>query len=235
MGIKTIDAKLDRGGLNPLKDFAYFLQLHKIYRSEKPDLVHHVTLIPCLYGSIAASTRGVKNVVKVIAGLGSIVTSKSFKIRLVRPFIMTALRILFVRRNSELILRNEDDVKELTSALKLRSSGIHLTRESGVDTEQFQSIHPSRYHLLRYKDLVTAPEVTLQSLGGFLGLDLKALSEAVAGGESIPKTAQVSGNRLRKDVTVTLKRTDENQAVSYDCNRLFLMIIYPILRRYEYL
>src|SRR5690625_6872311 len=42
--------------------------LTRLYREVRPDLVHHVTMRPVLYGSIAARRAGVKALVNLLAG-----------------------------------------------------------------------------------------------------------------------------------------------------------------------
>ena len=61
-GFKCILLKhLDRKGTNPIKDIKLMLELCKVYREEKPDLVIHYTIKPNIYGSIASRLTGIKS------------------------------------------------------------------------------------------------------------------------------------------------------------------------------
>src|SRR5690625_3487144 len=58
--------------------------LTRIYREVRPDLVHHVTMRPVLYGSIAARRAGVKALVNLLAGLGYLYTLDTLNNQLIR-------------------------------------------------------------------------------------------------------------------------------------------------------
>ena len=60
---------LDRKGINPIKDVKLMLELRRIYREEKPDLVIHYTIKPNIYGSIVSRFMGIKSFC-VVTGLG---------------------------------------------------------------------------------------------------------------------------------------------------------------------
>ena len=54
-GLKLIPlSHMRRSGANPLRELASILELIRIYRSVKPDLVHQVGLKPVVYGSFVA-------------------------------------------------------------------------------------------------------------------------------------------------------------------------------------
>ncbi|MCZ6641932.1 MAG: glycosyltransferase family 1 protein, partial [Gammaproteobacteria bacterium] len=42
---------LSRSGINPLEEWRTYRTLLRIYREEQPDLVHHITIKPVLYGT----------------------------------------------------------------------------------------------------------------------------------------------------------------------------------------
>ena len=53
-GLRFVPLPSSRGGKNILDEIRLIHFLAKIYRDEKPDIVHHVALKPVLYGSLAA-------------------------------------------------------------------------------------------------------------------------------------------------------------------------------------
>lgn len=137
MGIRTVNVDIDRGGVNPVNEFRYWSRLVKAYRQERPDIIHHVAMKPCLYGSMAARFCGLKNTVNAIAGLGTIFTSPSPKIRRVRPFVKFAFNRLLGRPTSRVIMQNTDDVYEFETGVGIDREHIHLIRGSGVDMDEF--------------------------------------------------------------------------------------------------
>src|SRR5689334_15470805 len=59
LGFQWKELKFDRSGVNPFSEFLTLFRLWKCYGRERPDLVHHFTIKPVLYGSIAALLTGV--------------------------------------------------------------------------------------------------------------------------------------------------------------------------------
>ena len=70
MGVDLCETKLERRGMNPLKDFKLFFQYLKIIKNERPDLVITYTIKPNVYGGVACSIFNVPYAVN-ITGLGS--------------------------------------------------------------------------------------------------------------------------------------------------------------------
>lgn len=60
--------------INPTKDIQLFFEYYKLYRRLKPDIVHHFTIKPVIYGSLAARIARVPLIVNTITGLGYIFT-----------------------------------------------------------------------------------------------------------------------------------------------------------------
>ena len=55
-----------RSSINPLAELHALVDLLRIYRRERPDLVHHFTIKACLYGTIAAKLDGVPRVINAV-------------------------------------------------------------------------------------------------------------------------------------------------------------------------
>lgn len=87
-----IPTKLSRGGMNPFKDFMYFLQLVKIYRKERPDHIFHYTIKPNIYGAVAAKLNGVPTT-SIITGLGYAFFHKDLKSKVGRMLYKLALKL----------------------------------------------------------------------------------------------------------------------------------------------
>ena len=136
-GLKLIPIRLSRRGINPLRELLVIRQLALIYKSERPDIVHHVALKPVLYGSIASRLARIPYVVNAMAGLGFIFSSKTLKARIVRPFFLMFFKLLLNRSGSRVILQNADDVTLLSNSGVLNEKRIALIRGSGVDTLEY--------------------------------------------------------------------------------------------------
>lgn len=142
-GFKLIPIRMARGGKNPLKELPTLWELIKIYKAERPDIVHHVAIKPVLYGSFAALITRVPYVVNVLTGMGYIFISNQWQALLLRKFISHAFRILLNRSNSRIILQNPDDRRLLVQSGILNPESIVVIRGSGVDTKAFLPIPES--------------------------------------------------------------------------------------------
>ena len=77
MGVEYHPWKIERASLNPSKEAISVRRIQKIYKSIKPDLVHHYTVKALLYGTTAARFCGVKGIVNSVTGLPYIIVSPS--------------------------------------------------------------------------------------------------------------------------------------------------------------
>ena len=136
-GFKLIPLTLRRRGRNPWQEFRVIAQLVRIYRTERPDIVHHVAIKPVLYGSVAASLTHVRATVNALAGLGYVFSSSQRKARMLRPLVKLAYHFLLNRANSRTIIQNPEDRHLLTTAAFLSPEKTVLIRGSGVDVSFF--------------------------------------------------------------------------------------------------
>jgi len=139
-GFRVIPLSMDRKGKNPLAELVSIFSIARIYRHEKPDIVHHVAMKPILYGSIAAWMSGVPAVVNAFAGMGYVFISNSLLARSLRPIFILLFRFLFKQKGRVLVVQNADDMAA-AKRLKLGADDkIYLIRGSGIDTEKFYPV-----------------------------------------------------------------------------------------------
>jgi UDP:flavonoid glycosyltransferase YjiC (YdhE family) len=79
LGATFIDWPLVRRGASPPRELQSLLALRSIYKRIRPDLVHHFTAKPRVYGAFAARLSGVPLVVASVNGLGYVYTGRSLK------------------------------------------------------------------------------------------------------------------------------------------------------------
>src|SRR5690606_30254209 len=97
-----------RGSLNPLALVATVREVRALYRRLKPDLVHHVALVPSVLGSIAALGLPMAKL-NAFAGLGFAFTSNTPKARVIRAVAAPLLRWLLNRPATAVLVQNPDD------------------------------------------------------------------------------------------------------------------------------
>lgn len=70
IGLKVLNLPMSRSGMNIMEELKTLNWLRKLYKREKPDVVHHVGMKTILWGTLAAKFSRVKGVVNAISGLG---------------------------------------------------------------------------------------------------------------------------------------------------------------------
>ena len=136
-GLVFHDIPLSRQGTRPLQELKGFMALLRLYRTLHPDIVHHVTIKPVLYGGIAARMAGVPAVVSAVPGLGYVFTSRGVRRAVLRRLAMGIYRLALRHRHSRVIFQNPDDMTLFVNRGLVRRSDAVLIRGSGVDMEAF--------------------------------------------------------------------------------------------------
>lgn len=114
-------------------------QLTHLYRQLQPDLVHHHTIKPVLYGSWAAARAGVPAVVASITGRGYVFEGHDQRARMLQALVKPLYRWLLRRSNTRVIFENEGD-RQFFIHLGLVAAGrTHLVESVGVDPQRFYS------------------------------------------------------------------------------------------------
>ena len=113
----------------------------RLYRAERPDILHHVALKPVLFGSLArhlafARSDHAPASVASVMGLGSGFTATTAAARLRRPPLGLALRLAMGGGRDRVVVQNPEDRAALV-ALGIDPARIALIRGSGVDIHHF--------------------------------------------------------------------------------------------------
>ena len=139
-GLGLVPLDWDRRSLNPLRAITDIWKIGRLYRSLKPDLVHHIAVKPSVFGSIAAMVTGIRPVVNNLAGLGFAFSSTSASARLLRHGLVTAFRWLFNGHHTTTILENRDDLDFLHSEVGIKEKALVLIQGIGVDVARFSYV-----------------------------------------------------------------------------------------------
>lgn len=141
LGFPAIDLPGKPTGMNPLEELRSLLFLRRLYKREKPDVIHHVTVKRVLWGTVAATMTGFKNVVNAIAGLGFLFSADN-KQSLVSKAICGLLRVVN-RPSYRYIFQNKDDeavfewagISKPEQSVQIKGSGVNLERYAYVGEE----------------------------------------------------------------------------------------------------
>ncbi|MFI4961951.1 MAG: glycosyltransferase family 4 protein [Hyphomicrobiales bacterium] len=127
-----------RGSLDPWHLLSAVREVRRLYRRVRPDLVHHVALMPAVIGSLAA--LGLPIVcLNAMAGLGYAFTTRTPKALLLRALIEPMLRRLFGRARAYVLVQNPDDRAAIQS-LGVSGGKITLIAGSGVDIDALTAL-----------------------------------------------------------------------------------------------
>ena len=136
-GIRVVPWPHDRKSLNPLHELKSIANVVRIYRQERPDIVHHIAIKPILHGTIAALLANIRHIVNAPVGMGYIFSSSDWRARLLRGPVSLALRLLLNPRRSQVIFENPDDLRHLTTNGTVRVQAARLIRGAGIDLSVF--------------------------------------------------------------------------------------------------
>jgi glycosyltransferase involved in cell wall biosynthesis len=119
-------------------------EIVKLYRAERPDIVHHVALKPVLFGGIArrlafAHSADAPASIDSIMGLGSGFSAATIAGRLLRPPLSLALRLMVGGSRGWIVVQNPEDHAAL-AGIGVDTRRIALIKGSGVDITRFKPL-----------------------------------------------------------------------------------------------
>jgi glycosyltransferase involved in cell wall biosynthesis len=136
-GLRFIPLRLQRRSIAPYRELASIWELFQLYQRERPDLVHHLTIKPVLYGSIAAKAARIPLVINAIPGLGYMFLGSGWHDGLRQQATLAAYRVALSGQQTRVIFQNPDDRALFVSRRVVPIDRTVLIRGSGVDVSQF--------------------------------------------------------------------------------------------------
>jgi len=122
---------VDAKGINPVNDFKTLLELYRVYKTSKPDIVLNFTIKPNIYSSIVAGILNIKSISN-ITGLGTIFIKQTIITKVAKLLYKTALGF-----NSKVFFQNNDDRALFVKNKLVCDDKIDLLPGSGVDLTKF--------------------------------------------------------------------------------------------------
>lgn len=134
-GIRHIPLRrLSRDSTSPLQDFKLLIELFRIYRRIRPDLILHYTIKPNIYGNFAAFLARIKSVC-VVTGLGYSFLKEGW----IKTLTMWQYRFSFKFADA-VVFHNPDDQKLFRETKVVKSEKSSTILGSGVDTRFFKPL-----------------------------------------------------------------------------------------------
>ena len=136
-GFRIIHWQLGRQSAAPFDELGSIRSLAQIYRQERPTLVHHFTIKPITYGSLASRLAQVPATINSVTGRGFVFLGSSVKAAYLRPLVRALFRIGYYRLNVATTFENESDLAYFVQGGMVPNSNLHLVNGVGVDIQTF--------------------------------------------------------------------------------------------------
>ncbi len=138
LGVRHIPITLNEF-VAPRADLALCRDLHRIFRAERPDVVHNMTVKPNVYGSLAARLAGVPRIVSLVCGAGYGFSEGGGWKRTAVRFLVRRLYQFSGRLNTCMYFLNRDDLDLFVrSGIVTRNRAV-LVRSEGINLEEFST------------------------------------------------------------------------------------------------
>lgn len=135
-GLKTINLPINKAGTNIKDEIKTFFFLYKLFRREKPDIVHLVGLKTMLWGSLACRLAGVKAMVSAVCGLGVLFDEEHAHSFMTRS-ILKVLRVTHKKKRLAVIFQNNDDKAIFLNAKIMKEEQCAFTNGSGINLQNY--------------------------------------------------------------------------------------------------
>ncbi len=128
---------LSQHGMNPLAELRTINALGRLYSGLKPDLIHHISIKPVLYGGIAARLTRQRAIIHAMSGLGYVFVSRELRASLLRQVTRPLFRVVTGCAHNRMVFQNADDRQFFLKHGMISSEKAVLIRGSGVDENVF--------------------------------------------------------------------------------------------------
>jgi len=138
LGARHRAIRMVRSRVNLLSDVDTFIDMWRLFRSERPDALFAYTIKSVVYGCVVAAFAGVPRIYALLPGLGfTFVKPETFKQKVVSA-ISRWLHRFALKRANVIFMQNEDDHRLLTELNILPPKvPAFVTAGSGVNVDEF--------------------------------------------------------------------------------------------------
>lgn len=131
LGCKYEKVTMDSRGANPIKDFGLTIELFRIYKRIKPDVILHFTIKPNIYGTFAARLLGIP-VINNVCGLGTVFLNGGIVSLIARLMYKIAFRY-----PAKVLFQNDQDRNLFINENLIKPEITELIPGSGINPDKF--------------------------------------------------------------------------------------------------
>jgi len=136
-GFRWMKWPLGRRSIAPWSEARSLWALVRLYRRERPDIVHHHTIKAVFYGSLAAWLTGVPYVVNSICGRGYVFLGADWKARALRALVRPLYRRVLRAASSAVIFETAADRRYFLEQGFVTPERARLIEGVGTDPQRF--------------------------------------------------------------------------------------------------
>ena len=134
-GLKAINLPMSRSGMNIKEELGTLSFLYKLYKKERPDVVHHVGMKTILWGTLAAKFASVLGVVNAVSGLGGFFAEDNKS--MLAKVMPKVLKFSHNQKNLLVIFQNQEDRAMYVKKGIIDDSQARFIKGSGVNLQEF--------------------------------------------------------------------------------------------------
>ncbi|EMC2648930.1 TPA: glycosyltransferase family 4 protein, partial [Klebsiella pneumoniae] len=128
---------LDAQSFNALVFFRTYHDVQKIIKNIKPDLLHCITIKPCLIGGVLAKKFNLPVIVSFV-GLGRVFSSDSMPLKLLRQFTIAAYKYIASNKRCIFMFEHDRDRKKLAKLVGLEEQQTIVIDGAGINPEIYK-------------------------------------------------------------------------------------------------
>lgn len=128
---------LGRRSLAPWTELATLRALRDLYERLRPDIVHHVTIKPNVYGGLAAQRANVPAYLTTFAGLGYVFSSRRRQAKAIRAILVPLLRRALSSPHCTAVFENSGNRDRFVAAGIVPSKRAVVIKSVGVPLDEF--------------------------------------------------------------------------------------------------
>lgn len=136
LGIPVHGLTLRRTGMNPFADFAGFLEMWRLCRTIRPQVVLSYGVKPIVFGVVAAYLAGTKCCYAMVTGLGHAYTSDGLRTSVARSVLSVLYRVS-LRMARRTFFQNPDDLGSFVERGLVPADRVVLINGSGINLDRF--------------------------------------------------------------------------------------------------
>lgn len=136
-GMICHESRISEQSLNPLDFFRSLMTSWVLLKEIKPDVLHCITIKPCLMGGLFARCHNIP-IISSFVGLGRVFTERSLHMNLIRWLTLCSYKLLFNNEKCLLTFEHEQDRNLLVKLTHVDLRQTIIINGAGIDPNYYR-------------------------------------------------------------------------------------------------